>query len=256
LRQSDRRAARSATDADSLRVTDLVYAAAREPVNFHLARGEIVGVAGLVGAGRTELARAMFGIDPTRGGSIEVAGRPLRRGNPRWAIRAGLCLVPEDRKAQGLVLQMSLAENISLSVLPALGRWGLLNRRAERALTQRQVRELSIRAARQTQTVLQLSGGNQQKVVLAKWLAMNPAVLLLDEPTRGVDVGAKSEIYALISQLAGRGVGILLISSDLEEIIALSDRVLVMHQGRIRGELSGARIDEESIMRLAIGNDP
>jgi len=169
-------------------------------------------------------------------------------------MSAGLLLVPEDRKTQGLILQAGLAQNISLPALPLLGRhpW-FLDHHAELELAGRQCRALGIRARSLDQQVMLLSGGNQQKTVLAKWLALNPAVLLLDEPTRGVDVGAKSEIYSLLSDLAFNGLGILMVSSEMEEIIALSDRVLVMREGRIRAELTGNEIREETIMRLALG---
>jgi ribose transport system ATP-binding protein len=238
----------------ALRAVDLRYRGAPEPVRFDIGQGEIVGMAGLVGAGRTRLARALFGIAPRQSGSLELGGRTVRVGSPREAIAAGLFLVPEDRKTQGLFLQDSLAENISVAALPGLGRWGLFNRRAARELADRQIGALGIRAAGADQRVAQLSGGNQQKTVLARWLALRPRVLILDEPTRGIDVGAKEEIYALIASLAAEGVGILLISSDLGEIVTQSDRVLVMRTGRIAGELAGEQITQEAVMHLAIGS--
>ncbi|MBI4582808.1 MAG: sugar ABC transporter ATP-binding protein [Planctomycetes bacterium] len=252
-RQLHRRARPKGGSAPALQVQGLFYPGAREPISFSVGRGEIVGVAGLVGSGRTELSRALFGIDPVLSGSVRVGEKGLRLGSVRDAIEAGLLLVPEDRKTQGLVLEASLAVNISFAVLPKLGRWGLLNRTAESALARRQVRSLFIRAAGLQQKVLELSGGNQQKVVLAKWLSMEPAVLILDEPTRGIDVGAKSELYNLIFDLAGRGVGLLVISSEMEEILAISDRVLVMHEGGLQGELAAGEITEENIMNLAVG---
>ncbi len=189
-----------------------------------------------------------------KGDRSQSEGRSIRVRSPRDAIAAGICLVPEDRKAQGLLLQWSIEKNIALPWLPRLGRWGLLNRRAERGLADRQAAALDIRAASLEQRVVQLSGGNQQKVVLARWLAMEPRVLILDEPTRGIDAGAKAEIYQWMARLAARGVGMLVVSSDLEEVIAVSDRVLVMHDGRLCGELAGDAITEEAVMRLAIGN--
>lgn len=239
-----------------LEVRDLSYPGARKPISFTIRHGEIVGFAGLVGAGRTELARALFGIDSVDSGWIRVQNRKLNLGSPRRAVDAGLLLVPEERKTQGLVLDMSLLANVSMACLSRLAPAGLMNRKAERELTQRQIKRLSIRAASPRQPVMFLSGGNQQKVVLAKWLSLDPAVMILDEPTRGVDVGAKSEIYGLISELAARGVGILLISSEMEEVIAMSDRIIVMHNGEITGELSGDTITEENILTLAIGSQP
>ncbi len=247
---------RAEAERDALRVTELRYRAAAEPISFHVARGEIVGLAGLVGAGRTELARALFGVDPILGGRVAVAGREVRIRSPRDAVAAGLFLVPEDRKTQGLMLQDPVADNIVLAALPRLARGFLRRKAAERRLADGQARKLSIRAAGLDQPVYQLSGGNQQKVVLARWLALEPKLLILDEPTRGVDVGAKGEIYAMMSELVDSGVGILMISSDMEEIIALSDRVLVMRRGRISGELDRASLDESSILTLALGDRP
>jgi len=222
-------------------------------LSFDLRAGEIVGFAGLVGAGRTELARAVFGIDPIRSGTIELDGREVRIHDPRTAIRYGLGLVPEDRKQQGLILDMAITPNISLAGLSDYRRFGLLDRRRERQVARWGGRELDIRATSLAQKTRTLSGGNQQKVVLARWLAMEPRVLILDEPTRGVDVGCKSEIYTLMSRLADRGVALWMISSEMEELLAMSDRVIVMHEGRITGELTGERITEENIMMLAVG---
>jgi ribose transport system ATP-binding protein len=242
-------------ESDALRVRDLRYPAAAEPMSFHVARGEIVGFTGLVGAGRTELARALFGVDPVSGGTVAVAGRPVRIRGPRDAIAAGLFLVPEDRKTQGLLLQDSLADNIALAALSRLAHLQVRRKADERRLARHQADRLAIHAGID-QAVYQLSGGNQQKVVLAKWLAMAPRLLILDEPTRGVDVGAKGEIYRLMSELADSGIGILMISSDMEEIIALCDRVLVMRRGRITGQLDRASLDEPSILALALGDAP
>jgi ribose transport system ATP-binding protein len=180
-------------------------------------------------------------------------GRALAVRSPADAIAAGICLVPEDRRFQGLVLPASIRDNISLASLDRLNRLGLIARRQEQELAQRMCAQLSVRAPSIGQTVGLLSGGNQQKVVLAKWLCRAPRLLILDEPTRGVDVGAKSEIYALMDQLAVAGMAVLMISSDLEEILGMSDRVLVMHEGRLAGELPRAGLSEEAIMRLATG---
>ena len=224
------------------------------PLSLSVSAGEVVGVAGLVGAGRTELVRAVFGIDPVVAGTVRVADKVLLGHSPFQAIRAGLALVPEDRKSQGLILEMALRENVSLAGLRRWQRWGLIRTSAEVELANRMVRELDIRTPSIEQEVQYLSGGNQQKVVLAKWLALQPKALLLDEPTRGVDVGAKEEIYRLIGRLATSGVATLLISSELPEVLGVCDRVLVMHEGAIAGELSGPRMTEEAIMALATGD--
>ena len=226
----------------------------RDPLDFALRPGEIVGVAGLVGAGRTELLRVLFGIDRAVAGEVRLAGHPLRLASPRDAIRAGLALVPEDRKQQGVILEMAVRANISLASLrrDALA-WLFLDRRREAELAQEMSRRLNVRTPNLEQFVQHLSGGNQQKVALAKWLALQPRVLLLDEPTRGIDVGAKQEIYRLMEELAGRGAAILFVSSEMEEVLRMSDRALVMHEGRIAGELSRAELSEEAVMRLATG---
>jgi len=236
----------------ALEVRQLVYRRGTRPVSFTVQCGEIVGFAGLVGAGRTELARALFGVDPILAGSVRILGREVQINNPVQAIRQGLFLVPEERKTQGLVLEMPVAANISMACLSRLAPCGLMNRRAERELAGRQAQALSIRPCRLDRPVREYSGGNQQKIVLAKWLTMQPRVLILDEPTRGIDVGAKSEIYALISRLAEQGVGIMMISSEMEEIIALADRVIVMREGRITGEFTGPAITEQEIMKAAL----
>jgi ribose transport system ATP-binding protein len=237
----------------ALRVEGLRYAAARVPISFSVAKGEIVGFAGLIGAGRTELARALAGIDPVEAGSVQINGSNVQIRNPRQALRCGLFLVPEDRKSQGLFVEDSLVHNVTIAALPKLGQRSLRSRKAERALAERQIRNLSIRAPGLNYPVVKLSGGNQQKVVLAKWLALDPVVLILDEPTRGIDIAAKSDLYGFIFDLASRGVGILLISSEMEEIIAIADRVMVMHEGGISGELRGDQITEENVMALAVG---
>jgi ribose transport system ATP-binding protein len=236
-----------------LRVRELKLAGSPHAASFDVHAGEVVGVGGLVGAGRTDVLQAVFGIQVAESGQIELAGRTCRIRSPRNAVDAGLALVPEDRKSHGLVLEQSVADNICLAVKERLARFGLVRRARERELAERQAARLRVRAASLESKVRNLSGGNQQKVVLAKWLAVDGKVLLLDEPTRGVDVGTKEEIYHLIWQLAAEGRGILMVSSEMEELIAMSDRVLVFHEGRLSGELSGEQITSENVMTLAVG---
>ncbi|HVU87989.1 MAG TPA: sugar ABC transporter ATP-binding protein [Pirellulales bacterium] len=232
-----------------------VSATQKRTVDFRVAAGEIVGMAGLVGAGRTELAETLFGIRRPVAGEITIAGRPVDVRSPQDAIAAGLYLVPEDRRIQGLLLEQSVRRNISLASLEFLSRLGIIRRREEQQLADRMCRQLAVRTASIDKQVGMLSGGNQQKVVLAKWLARQPKLLILDEPTRGVDVGAKREIYALMDELTASGVGILMISSDLEEILGMSDRVLVMHDGELSGELARHELSEQAVMNLATGGD-
>jgi ribose transport system ATP-binding protein len=227
-------------------------------VSFSLRAGEVVGLAGLVGAGRSELLTTIFGVTPTVSGYL-TCGR-LKRP-PRTsleAIAAGIMLAPEDRRQTGLVLPMNVRRNLSLASLRRDQRGGLLrgflNEAAESRVSAEMIELMRIKTATDKQIVRYLSGGNQQKVVLGKWLCLSPKLLLLDEPTRGIDVGAKEEIYKLMDQLAGRGVAILFVSSEMEEVISLSDRVIVMHEGRISGELSRAQLSEEAVMRLATGD--
>lgn len=222
-------------------------------ISFEVRAGEIVGMAGLVGAGRTELLETLFGVTPALGGTISVGGGPVSIHTPREAIAAGLALVPEDRKQQGLVIEMAVADNISLASLGRDQKNGFLNFEAEKQITAEMTEKMRIKTPSSRQVVRFLSGGNQQKVVLGKWLAMKPKVLLLDEPTRGIDIGAKQEIYALMEELADQGVAILFVSSEMEEILGMSDRALVMHEGRITGELKRDELSEEAVMQLATG---
>jgi len=222
-------------------------------IDLDLHGGEILGLAGLVGAGRTELARVLFGIDRPAGGGFTLNSQAVQFGTSSDAVRAGLFLVPEDRKGAGLVLDFPIAQNITLPNLDAYARNGLVSHDAEWAQAKQSRVDLDIRAADVGQRTSSLSGGNQQKVVLAKWLAMKPKVLIFDEPTRGIDVGAKSEIYRLMRGLADSGVAVLMISSDMEEVIGVSDRVAVMHEGHIQGTLDRAQCSEENILRLAVG---
>jgi ribose transport system ATP-binding protein len=242
-----------------LEVRELRYAGPAgisPPVSLTLRGGEIVGMAGLVGAGRTELAEALFGVRPVLSGQVLLDGKAVTIRRPAEAVAAGLLLVPEDRRFHGLVLEDTVQHNISLPNLDRLSFLRLVARRRERALATDLCGRLRVRTPSLAQAVGLLSGGNQQKVVLSKWLARRPRVLIFDEPTRGIDVGAKSEIYALMDQLAGDGVAILMISSDLEEVLGMSDRVLVLHQGRLAGELPRAALSEEAIMHLATGGQP
>jgi ribose transport system ATP-binding protein len=232
-----------------LRTTTFPFA--EVSIDFH--SGEILGLAGLVGAGRTELAHALFGIDTTEGGTVLLDGAPVRFASSTDAVRAGVFLVPEDRKRMGLLVDFAITENITLPNLSAYARSLTISREAERAQANKSRGELDIRAPDLAARAGSLSGGNQQKIVLAKWLAMNPRVIIFDEPTRGIDVGAKSEIYRLMRTLADAGVAVLMISSDMEEVIGVSDRVAVMHQGRISGILARAQCREENILQLAVG---
>ncbi len=238
-------------------IVDLVTAAFPDrSVSLSVQHGEILGLAGLVGAGRTSLARTVFGIDRLLSGAIRLDGSKVQIGNPRAAIRQGIYLVPEDRKRSGLILEMPIRENITLANLLHHARLLLLDRSSESSVARAQAASLGIKAPSIETQVITLSGGNQQKVVLAKWLSMQPRLMIFDEPTRGIDVGAKNEIYALMRSLADRGVAIVMISSDMEEVIGVSDRIAVMHEGRISGLLEREHFSEYNVMRLAIGQLP
>lgn len=237
----------------ALAVRDLESAGRFSRVSFDVRRGEIVGMAGLVGAGRSEIAQALFGIDQSARGRVEALGRRVEGRSPSAAISAGIGYLPEDRKRQGLVLELKSRENISLPSLDRLRRAGLVQRGRERKLTTEHVEQLHMRPSDAEKTVSGLSGGNQQKVALAKWLARRCPVLILDEPTRGVDVGAKAEIHALIDSLASAGHAILLISSEMPELLRLSTRILVVSRGRIAGELTQAEATQERVMELMAG---
>jgi len=235
-----------------LAVKGLARARIFEDVSFEVHAGEIVGLAGLVGSGRTEIARAIFGADAATG-SVEVAGRRLRGHNPRAAIRHGLALLPESRKDQGLVMMRPIRENVSMAHLSEVS-WGPVLRLAyEKTRVAALLDSVDARAANHTMPVSALSGGNQQKTAIAKWLMKTPKVLIADEPTRGIDVGAKRTIYELIQRLAGQGLGVLLISSELEEVLGLAHRVLVVRNGRIVAEFAGAAANEANVMRAAFG---
>jgi ABC-type sugar transport system ATPase subunit len=218
-----------------------------------LRRGEIVGLVGVVGSGRTELARASFGAAPIREGRLFVDGAPYRPRTPRDAIAAGIALLPEDRKRQGLVLDAAIRENASLPTLSSLARAGVVDRRREREEVARWVDALSVRTPSLEQPVRLLSGGNQQKVVVARWMLAHSRLLLFDEPTRGIDVGAKAEIYALMRRLADEGAAILMISSDLPEALGMADRIVVMRGGRIVGELARGAATQDRVAALILG---
>lgn len=222
-------------------------------VSFSLGHGEILGMFGLVGSGRTQVAKCIFGADPASSGEIRLEGQPLRLRSPRDAVKAGIALLTEDRKRDGLVLSCSIRDNVSLATMQQISRWGFLNRRQQDNRVRTKVQELAIRPPQIDRLVRQLSGGNQQKVALAKWLLSEAKVLILDEPTRGVDIATKVEIYHIISDLAAQGMGILLISSELPEILGMCDRTLVMREGRLVGEFSRAQATEETLLACAAG---
>jgi ABC-type sugar transport system ATPase subunit len=245
---------RPAPGAPRLEVRGLTDGAGIGPVDLTLRAGEIVGVAGLIGSGRSEIARLIFGADPATGGELRVDGTPVTVGSPAEAMAAGIALVPESRKTEGLHLQLSVADNIAMAGLAGLSRRGVLDRPRIRATADDYRERLRIRIASSRQVVDELSGGNQQKVLLAKWLLTDPGVLILDEPTRGVDVGAKAEIYRLMNDVAAKGLAVLFISSELPEVLGMSDRVLVVRGGRIAAELpGGSGLTEEDVMRHATG---
>jgi ABC-type sugar transport system ATPase subunit len=247
--------ARIAPAADApvlLSVRGLSRPPAFEDISFDVRAGEIVGLAGLVGSGRTEIVRAIFGADAATG-TVELKGVGLRRRSPKLGIRRGIALLPESRKDQGLVMMRPVTENTTIAHVDEVCRAGVISKRSERRLVGRVLTSVDARAASYSMPVSALSGGNQQKVSFAKWLVKPPRVLLADEPTRGIDVGAKRAIYELIQQLAAQGLGVVLISSELEEVIGLAHRVLVVRAGRIVAEMAGAEADEETVMRAAFG---
>jgi ABC-type sugar transport system ATPase subunit len=236
-----------------LRVEGLSSPGRFQDVSFTLRAGEVLGLAGLVGAGRSELAQALFGLDRHVSGRVWVRGAPVHPRTPAEAMTEGLGLVPEDRKRQGLVLPMSALANLTLPVLRVLSRVTFIRHRAERALARSYFERLRVRAPGLDAIVAGLSGGNQQKIVLAKWLAARCRILILDEPTRGVDVGAKAEIHAFVDELASSGSAVILISSELPEVLNLSTRIMVLREGRVAGELPRAQATQNALMRLMAG---
>ena len=238
-------------DHEILRVENL-NSRWHENINFHINAGEVVGFAGLVGAGRTELAKVIFGALNKDNGKIVLDGEEVNISSPKSAIAKGIGFTPEDRKREGLFLIRNVLENVSVVIVRMLTKFGFVNRKKETEIATSYIEKMDIKTPSLEQEIGKLSGGNQQKVVLGRWLAARPKVLILDEPTRGIDVGAKAEIYKLIDNLANEGYGIMFISSELPEILKLSDRIYVMHDGRITGELTGAEATEESVLALAM----
>lgn len=234
-------------------VKNLRWTERQHGIDFTIAAGEIVGLAGLMGSGRTELAETLFGVRHSVGGSVAIDGQRIPIRKPADAIRAGIFLIPEDRRVEGLILSDPIKHNISLPRLPDLSAYSFVQSSREEELAREMCERFKVRASGTSQIAGNLSGGNQQKVVLAKWLSRTPKLLILDEPTRGIDVGAKSEIYGLMDELAQQGAAVLMISSDLEEILGMSDRVLVMHEGELAGTLRRDELSEEAIMHLATG---
>jgi ribose transport system ATP-binding protein len=253
IRQRPARTVKPA-DAVALEVRDLELGDDRQPISLKLHAREVLGLAGLVGSGRSRLANALGGIRPAKAGTILRNGTPVQLKSPRAAVRAGIASIPEDRKREGLILEHSVRENIGLASLEEVSAAGFVRASEEKRLSSKAVRAFGIRPPDTERAAWTLSGGNQQKVVLGKWLIRSPApeVVILDEPTRGVDVGAKYEIYQLIDELVERGSAVLLISSELPEVIAMSDRVLVMSAGQIVGELKAGELSEERILHLAV----
>jgi inositol transport system ATP-binding protein len=236
----------------ALAVRSLSRRGAFHDVSFEVGRGEVLGIAGLMGAGRTELLNAIYGLAPADAGTIEVHGVPVHIAAPRDAMRRGIALVTEDRRALGLVLQMSVQHNLTLSTLERCSRGGFVNDAEERRVADEMIETFSIRTPRREQRVSRLSGGNQQKVVMARALLAKPEILLLDEPTRGIDIAAKADVYALIGRLANEGKAIVLVSSELPEVLSLSDRVLVMREGTIGAELDPRHVTQEEVLRHAM----
>ncbi len=224
-----------------------------ENIHFSLRSGEILGISGLMGAGRTEIMRSLFGIDPLDEGEIFIDGQKVTIKNPYDAVRKHMAFATENRKEEGLILDFSIRENISLPNLFSLAPKGIVQSDEEEKFVDMMSKRLKIKTSSIEEAAGNLSGGNQQKVVIAKWIGIGPKVLILDEPTRGIDVGAKREIYQLMNELTDRGMGIIMISSELPEILGMSDRILVIHEGKIAGELQGKEADQETIMTLATG---
>ena len=240
-------------EGELLRVEGLSGPPHVQDISFTVRRGEILGLAGLIGAGRTELARILIGASPRTAGRVWIAGTEVRIHSPEDAVAAGMAYLPEDRKTQALILPMTVRENLTMSIHGAVVNLGaFISRRKENAVTDSYIASLDIKVSDREQVVNNLSGGNQQKVVIAKWLATEPRVLILDEPTRGIDVAAKAEVHRMVSALAEKGVAILLISSELQEVLALSDRVLVMHEGRAKAILDRDEASQETILSAAL----
>ncbi|TDD47605.1 sugar ABC transporter ATP-binding protein [Kribbella antibiotica] len=241
--------------ATVLKVEGLTRDPVFKDISFEVRAGEIVALAGLVGSGRSEVVQSIFGVDPRDGGTVQVAGKTLKPKNPKQAMAAGVALVPEDRRQQGLVMELSIERNVTLPRSRSLSQLGFLTGSSERRSAKEWTERLKTKYGRLSDEVGTLSGGNQQKVVLAKWLATGPRVLIVDEPTRGIDVGTKAEVHRLMSSLAAEGVAVLMVSSELPEVLGMADRVLVMREGRLVAELSRAEATEESVMFAAMGQE-
>jgi ribose transport system ATP-binding protein len=224
-------------------------------VSINAGHGEILGMAGLLGSGRTEVARAMFGADSVDEGKVLLEGKPLNLNSPTDAIRAGIAFLSEDRKAEGIIPEWSVRENMTLAALPALTSLGVVSRAKQNEIVDKFMKRLGVKASSAAQKIRELSGGNQQKVLLARWLCKNPKFLILDEPTRGIDIGAKGEIQSLINELAGEGLGVLMISSELEELVEGSSRVVVMRDGECVSELRGGQISQDGIINAMAETD-
>jgi ABC-type sugar transport system ATPase subunit len=236
-----------------LKVEGLTRSPHFEDVDFHVRRGEIVGFAGLIGAGRTELMRTLFGDWKAERGSVYWKGETVRIRNPEEAVKLGLGFATEDRKGTGLVMEMNLTRNMTLANPAKISRWNLIRSRHESRVVMEKIQEMNIKANSPAAPIKNLSGGNQQKVVIAKWLVSETELFIMDEPTRGIDVGARSEIYNLIVRFAAEGKAVIVVSSELPELLGLCDRIYVMHRGRLKGELSGEEANEQNIMAMATG---
>ncbi len=241
------------TAPETLAVRDFSRTGFYRDVSFSLREGEILGMFGLVGAGRSDVVRSLLGLEPRDSGTVRVRGKETRISNPRDALRAGIAHVPEDRQSQGLVLDMAIGDNITLPQVASLAKGPFLNREAEEKVARTYGERMEVKASGWRMEAKNLSGGNQQKVVLAKWLATEPAILILDEPTKGIDVGSKAAVHAFMADLASRGMSILMVSSELEEILGMSDRVLVMHEGRVAALYDRADADQAAVIRAATG---
>jgi ribose transport system ATP-binding protein len=237
-------------DEPVLRASGLTRRHLLHDVSLDVRPGEVVGLAGLLGAGRSETAKAIFGAQPIDSGEVMVGGKEIKTGSPPAAIKAGVAFLPEDRKSEGIIPGLSVRENIVAAAMPRLSRAGLVSEKAQNELVERFIQRLGIKTSSPDQPVGELSGGNQQKVLLARWLCLNPKVLILDEPTRGIDVGAKAEVQHLIDELAEDGLGVIMISSELEEVVEGSDRVVVLRNGAVAGTLSGDEISEDNLMEM------
>lgn len=236
-----------------LKVVNFTRKKVFEDISFELHEGEILGLSGLVGAGRTELARAIFGADSKDSGRLYINGKEVKIKSPRDSIKKGIAFIPEDRKDQGVITRMTVRENLTLAVLDSIARSGIIDRVKQKKISDDYIKQLNIKTPNMEQKVMNLSGGNQQKVVIGKWLATNPKILILDEPTRGIDVASKVEIYTLMKDLAQKGIGALFISSELPEIVGVCDRILILREGKLVGDILKEEASEENIMNYFMG---